>query len=254
MTRGLGDGVRGVDDAEGRLARGHQGQRRAHVLGLRHPGLERVPEAQRGQRLLARTARPAPHRPAPSRAAPRPGGRGGQPGPPAPRAAPWATRISALPRRSAREAGLDEPVGGEGVHPVLGGGDEQVGRRPLADLLGQLRRARVGDHDPGPGGGGPVRGDLVERGLEGGCGEDRDLVGGGRRGRRRRGRRNRMGGPGGKRYVRMDTTPPRRLRSSVISRRTYRPGRGSPPRSPPPRPPPAAPGPGRRRAPPRPPW
>ena len=53
LHRRVGVSVGFVDDAERRLAGRHQREGGADVLGLRHVSRDRVPDAERGQRLLA---------------------------------------------------------------------------------------------------------------------------------------------------------------------------------------------------------
>ena len=56
-----------------------------------------------------------------------------------------ATSTMRLPSRFVRVSGLIRFLLCEVVHPVEVGGDEDVGRRALLDLLGERRARRVGD-------------------------------------------------------------------------------------------------------------
>ena len=166
---GLGDHVRRVDDAERRLAAGDERQRGADVVRRRQVRRHAVPDAERRERGLAVAAGRHVHRIGDGQAsagAERGGEREARSDPQRRHAIlrrdqhePVADHVDARRRR-------DQPALGEVVHPLLVGGDEDVRRRALLDLLRQERRRRVGrlERDAGPLR--DQRAHLVERALQ----------------------------------------------------------------------------------------
>ena len=94
---------------------------------------------------------------------------------PAPASGAGATSTMRLPSRLRARRRVDQVALLEVVHPVEVGGEEDVGRRALLDLLGQRRAGGVADRRGVAGRLGPVGRDRVERVLQAGRGEDHDV-------------------------------------------------------------------------------
>ena len=176
---GFGLRVGRVYDAERRFAARHQHQRGTHVFGAGEGLLDFVPHAQGGERSLGVLA--DRHRirigqcqaPAFECRSEAEAGRNRQ----LDVAVRRGHQDKHIEQQVLARTGDDQVLLRHIVHPLLVGGEEQVGRRTVLDLFGQRVAAGIGNSHLMSGFRGERLDVLVERLLQAGSGKDGDVGG-----------------------------------------------------------------------------